>query len=114
MDAATQAQIAKVIWHSIDEGRPVTDTQRAQLAQYIMLGMAPVDEGALADELDVAEAVDAERERCAKIVENLARIFGNGYVDPNPKFNTAAAALSMAQTLAEAAAVAIRTPARAK
>lgn len=29
----------------------------------------PIDEAALADELDVVEAVEAERERCAKIAE---------------------------------------------
>lgn len=62
MDAATQAQIARVIWESIAEGKPVTDQQRAELARYILMGAAPVDEGSLADELDLVEAADRMRD----------------------------------------------------
>jgi hypothetical protein len=36
----------------------------------------PVDEGALNDELDLVEAVEAEREACAKIVEDSPLEFG--------------------------------------
>jgi hypothetical protein len=56
------------------------------------------------------ETVEAERERCAKIVDNLARIFSTHYPDPKPEFNTAVAAFALAHTLAETAADAIRDP----
>jgi hypothetical protein len=50
--------------------QPVTDVERAQLAQQLLAGCAPVDEGTLAEELDLVEAVDAEREKCAKIADD--------------------------------------------
>jgi hypothetical protein len=57
-----------------------------------------------------AEVAGKERERCAKIVDNLARIFSAHYPDPKPEFNTAVAAFSLAHSLAETAADAIRDP----
>ena len=51
-----------------------------------------------------------ERERCAKIVDNLARMVGQPYVDPLPQFNTPGAIQELHKTLAETAAEAIRSP----
>jgi hypothetical protein len=48
----------------------MTAAQAAELARALVTGTGPVDEGALADELDIVEAVEAERERLAKIVDD--------------------------------------------
>lgn len=68
MDRATQAQIARVIFDSIAEGRAVTDAQRGQLATYILTGMAPADEGPLSRELDAVEALEAVDAACRRLM----------------------------------------------
>jgi hypothetical protein len=47
----------------------MTAAQAAELARALVAGTGPVDEGALADELDIVEAVEAEREACAQVAE---------------------------------------------
>lgn len=54
--------------------------------------------------------VEQERARCANIIDNLARILGTPYVDPNPEYNTPEKAYEMAHMLVKIAAEAIRKP----
>lgn len=63
------------------------------------------------EHLQLADDREArERDRCARIVENLARMLGEPYTDPDPKYNTPEAIRIMHKSLAEIAAGAIRRP----
>ena len=59
-------------------------------------------------ELDAA--IHHERERCMRIAEALVRLLEPVPPDPDPKYNTPAAAFALAQVLATAAVDAIREP----
>lgn len=82
-----------------------------QCACYIAEGDGPFRLNPCPEHERWAEAIrQAERERCAKIVENLARVIGNPYEDPNPKFNTPLAICELHGSLAGSCAEAIRDP----
>ena len=55
-------------------------------------------------------AIEVERDRCARRVDNLARILSAPYVDPDPANNTPHRIAVTHGTLAETAAGVIRNP----
>ena len=59
---------------------------------------------------EIAQAVADERERCAKIIDNLATAIDADYVDPDPKYNTPEAIQRVHGDLVRIAADAIRKP----
>lgn len=56
----------------------------------------------------ISAALREERERCAKIVDHLSRIFETPYTDPLPENNTPEAGMRMAADFAKIAAATIR------
>ena len=97
------------------EGEKIIDNCIAGVENYYAAPFPKRDGFIDSDGKRIDALIDAERERCAKIVDNLARIFESGqtYVDPNKAFNTAAQAYVMATGMARTAAEAIRKPVKA-
>ena len=79
MDAATQAQIAHIIFEAVANGT-ATMQQRLQLMAYISgeLPSSPIDEGPLSRELDDLDAV----ERLAKLFHGAPHLISSEHAAP--------------------------------
>lgn len=102
-------------WCFTAQSEIMVDGKPIPLLTEILHRVCGSDDKTFANAVEILRAafeagMKADRERCAKIVDNLARFIGTRYSDPDPKFNTPEALTDLHKDIAVIAARAIRNP----